>query len=71
MYLMIGTYMDQPERVDEEEEEQEGDGEGDGEPRGCLPGIRTWLAGVLHPRRHQSVGLVWYGFRDFPYSVLH
>lgn len=65
VYLMIGTYMNNLDSVDEEE------GNGDGEPRGCLPRFRTWIAGVLHPGRHQRVGLVWYGFRDFHYSVLH
>lgn len=40
------------------------------ETHGCLPRLRVWTAGLLHPRRH-SRDLSWAGLHDFAYSPLH
>lgn len=60
-YFLDGTYL--------------GDLDGDNgdeylETHGCLPRLRVWSAGLLHPRRH-SRRLSWAGLHDFHYNPLH
>lgn len=60
--LLGGTYLDD---VDSDE-----DGDGRLDTQGCLPRLRLWTAGLLHPRRHSARGWSWVGSDESRYNPL-
>lgn len=64
-YFLGGTYLG-----DTNGDDNDIDGEAYIEAHGCLPRLRVWTAGLLHPRRH-SRGLSCAGLHDFHYNPLH
>lgn len=65
-YFLHGTYLDDLDRGDDDE-----DGDGLLEPHGCLPRLRVWVAGFLHPRRHSARVLSWAALDEHRYNPLY